>query len=236
MAAVFLGAVAMGAVGFGLALVVAPVLLLYLEPQATVVTVNCLIAVLTVFLVFNTRRHVRLDLIGGAAAGGLAGVPVGVLALGTANPAVLRITIAVLVLVLAGLTVANVRLPWQQHRLSGAAVGFLTAVSTTTLSIGGPLVVTYVMSQGWPVPVMRASLAVYFLLANLLAIALYSATGLVDRDTAAAVGLLVPAVIAGFALATLVARKLDQRLFRYITIAVIAGGSCLVLGREIGKL
>ncbi len=236
LAAVFLGAAAMGTVGFGLALVVAPVLLLFLEPQATVVTGNSLIAILTVFIVFNTRRHISLRLVAGVALGGLAGVPIGVLALSTANPVTLRITIAVLILVLAGPNLSNVRLPFYHHRLSGAVVGFLTTVSTTTLSIGGPLVGTYVMAQQWPPQVMRASLALYFLLANVLAIILYSSTGLVDRDTAANIGLLVPAVVVGFGLATLVARRLDQRLFRYTATALIVIGSCLVLGREIARL
>ena len=236
LAAVFLGATAMGTVGFGLALVVAPVLLLFLEPQATVVTGNSLIAILTLFVVFNTRRHISLRLVAGVALGGLAGVPIGVLALGTANPVTLRITIAVLILVLAGLNLSNVRLPFYQHRLTGPVVGFLTTVSTTTLSIGGPLVGTFVMAQRWPPQVMRASLALFFLLANVLAIILYSSTGLMDRDTAANIGLLVPGVIVGFGLATLVARRMDQRLFRYTATALIVGGSCLVLGREIARL
>jgi len=159
LAIVFVGATVMGTVSFGLGLVVAPILLLFVAPQSTVVMVNSLIAILLLIVLINTRSHFDLRLIAGTAVGGLVAVPIGVLALDTASPAILRIAIGVVILCLAPLAITNVELPLAQRRITGPVVGFLTSLSVTTLSIGGPLVAIYVLARRWPPQVMRASLA-----------------------------------------------------------------------------
>jgi uncharacterized membrane protein YfcA len=160
---VFVGATVMGTVSFGLALVVAPVLLLFLVPQSVVVLVNILIVILLVFVLFRVRQHLDLRRIRGMVLGGLVAVPVGVLSLRTADPISLRITIGIVILILGGLVMFNVQIPLARHRLAGPVFGFLTSLSITTLSIGGPLAAIYVIAQKWPPSVMRASLSFLFL-------------------------------------------------------------------------
>ena len=223
----------MGTVSFGLGLVVAPILLLFVAPQSTVVMVNSLIAILLLVVLINTRSHFDLRLIAGTAVGGLVAVPIGVLALDTASPAILRIAIGVVILCLAPLAITNVELPLAQRRITGPVVGFLTSLSVTTLSIGGPLVAIYVLARRWPPQVMRASLAFYFLVADILAFVLYAQAGMVDRDTLANIGLLIPSVLLGFGLATLLVRRMDTRVFRYVAATVIIVGGTVLLGREI---
>ena len=48
--AVVVGATIMGTVSFGMGLVVAPVLLLFLDPKAAIVTVNAIIPILLLFV------------------------------------------------------------------------------------------------------------------------------------------------------------------------------------------
>jgi uncharacterized membrane protein YfcA len=79
---------------------------------------------------------------------------------------------------------------------------------------------------------MRASLAFYFLLADVLAFALYLAVGLVDLDTLANIGLLIPGLLAGFALANLIVPRINESVFRYVAVAVIITGSLVLLVRE----
>ena len=230
---VFVGATVMGTVSFGLGLVVAPVLLLFLPPQPVVVIVNAIIAILLLFVLVQTRRHLDLRLVRWMVVGGLAAVPLGVLALRSANPATLRITIALVILLLGGLSLFNIQLPLVRRRFAGPVFGFLTSLSVTTLSIGGPLAAIYVIAQKWPRETMRASLAFFFLLADVLAFALYSWAGLVDLDTLANVGILAPGLLVGFGMASLIVRRMNERVFRYAAIAVIITGSLVLLGREI---
>lgn len=236
LAIVFAGATITGTVGFGMGLVVAPFLLLFVAPQSTVVMVNSLMAILLFFVLVQTRSHLDLRRVGGMALGGLAAVPIGVLALDSASPVVLRLTIALVILGLAPLTILNVRLPFSQHPLSGPAVGFLTSLSVTTLGIGGPLAAIYVISRQWPPQVIRASLAFYFMLSDSVAFVLYTQVGLVHWSTVANIGILLPSLIAGFGLATLAAKRMNARIFRFTASVVIIAGGAVLLGREILRL
>lgn len=230
---VFIGATVMGTVSFGMALVVAPILLLFLAPQSVVVLVNILIVILLAFVLFQVRQHLNVRQMGGMVLGGLAAVPIGVFTLRTADPAILRITIGVVILMLGTLVMFKVQIPMAQHRWAGPVFGFLTSLSITTLSIGGPLAAIYVIAQKWPPPVMRASLAFFFLSTYILAFALYAAVGLLDLNIMANAGLLVPGLLAGFGLANLIVRRINEGVFRYVAIAVIITGSLVLLGREV---
>ena len=234
--AVFIGATIMGSVSFGLGLVVAPVLLLFLAPQSVVVTANVAIAIVLSFVLVQTWRYLDLRLIRGMVLGGLLAVPIGVFALNSADPTVLRITIAGVILVLGVLSLFNIQLPLTTRPYSGLLFGFFASLSVTTLSIGGPLAAIYVIAQKWPPEVMRASLAFYFLVADVLAFILYAWVGLVDRDTLINIGLLVPGLIAGFGLAMFLVRRMNEKVFRYAAILVIITGSLLLLGREVVTL
>jgi uncharacterized membrane protein YfcA len=141
-----------------------------------------------------------------------------------------------MILSLAPLTVFNVRLPLSQRRFSGPAVGFLTSLMITTLSIGAPLVAIYVIAQKWPPVVMRASLAIFFLPLNVAALSLYGWVGLVHRETLANIGVLVPSLAAGFGLATLIAGRINARVFRYVASALVMVGGGVLVGREIAGL
>ena len=233
---VFVGATVMGTVSFGLGLVVAPILLLFLAPQPVVVIVNSVIAILLAMVLFQTRRHLDLRLVGGMTLGGLAAVPIGVFFLRSADPAMLRITIGVVILILGGLSLFKVEIPLTQRRFSGPLFGFLASLSVTTLSIGGPLAAIYVISQRWTSNTMRASLAFFFLLADVLAFVLYAAVGLVNVETLVNIGLLAPGILAGFGLATLIAKRINEAVFRYVTIAVIITGGAALLVREVTRL
>ena len=237
LVAVFLGATIMGTVSFGLALVVAPVLLFLLpDPQSVLVIANILIVILLVFVLFRVRQHLSFRPVLGMAAGGLAAVPLGVVFLRSADPAVLRMAIGGVILVLGILVLFKVQIPLARHRLAGPVFGFLASLSITSLSIGGPLAAIYVMAQGWPPPVMRASLAFFFLSNYVLAFVFYFGFGLVDPDTLANAGLLVPGLLAGLGLANLIVNRINEAVFRYAAIAVILAGSLLLLGRELARL
>ena len=229
---VFAGATVMGTLGFGFGLVVAPVFLLILAPQETVVTVNGVITVLLILIMVQSYRHLRLRLLWPMAAGGLAAAPIGVLALSTADPTTLRITITLVIMGLAVLNLTNIQLPIIQNRLVGAVVGFLTSLAVTTLSIGGPLAALYVVARGWTHQEIRASLAFFFIVVYLTAFGLYARSGLVRQETMANVAMMIPSVAVGFGLATLLVRRINQRVFHYAVTGVIIGGSAVLLGRE----
>ena len=171
------GATVMGTVGFGIVLVAAPVVLLYLGPQQTVVVLNGLTAILMAMVLMRTWRYLEVRASVGLVLGGLAATPIGVLALNAASAGVLRVTIAVVIIILALFSLTNFQLPFAQRRPAGPLFGFLTSLSVTTIGIGGPIGAIYVIAQRWKAETVRAVLALFFLASDTMAFALYTATG-----------------------------------------------------------
>ncbi len=229
------GATIMGTVSFGMGLVVAPVLLLFLDPKSSIVTVNAIIPILLSLVLLSTWRSLQFHRLKGMALGGILAVPLGVFVLESANPTVLRITIGAAILGLGVLNLFNIQLPMAQRPGSGMVVGFLASLSITSLSIGGPLAAAYVVAQHWQREQMRAALAFYFLCTYIVAFALYSATGFVDRDSLVNIAMVTPALLVGFGAGAYLARRMNTAVFRYVAIGVIITGSLVLLGQEAYK-
>jgi uncharacterized membrane protein YfcA len=221
-----------GTAGFGFSLVATPVLLLYLEPQQVVVVANCLIALMMVLVLARTWRNLDLRASMGLVVGGMVATPVGVLALNSASPGALRITIAVVIIFLGLFSLKNVQLPLANNRAAGPVIGFFTSLAVTTIAIGGPLGAIYAISQKWKPDMLRASLALFFLASDVVAFPLYVATGLVHKDTLANIGILIPGLIIGFPLARFLVGRINERIFRYVAVAVIVVAGSTTLIRE----
>ena len=230
---VFVGATVMGTLGFGCGLVVAPVLLLFVEPQEGVVIVNGLIGVLVGIIVVRTRKHLQMKLVGPMSVAGMVGVPFGVLMLANVAPTALRILIGLLILTVGVLTLFNIELPMVRRRFAGPVIGFLTSLSITTLSIGGPVVAIYAVAQEWPAQTVRTTLAFFFLVSYLTGFVFYAWSGLVDLQTVANIGVLAPALAVGLIVAHFLVRLIDQRVFRYAVVTLVIAGSMSLLGREL---
>ena len=231
--AAFVGATVMGTVGFGYGLVLAPVLLLFLEPQSGVIVVNGVITVLVASVVVRTYRHLEIKVVWLMCLGGIAAVPIGVLLLANADAGILRIAIGIVIFVLGVITLFNIQLPMVKTRLTGGVVGFLTSLSITTISIGGPVVAIYAVAQQWPAQKVRTTLAFYFLVSYLAAFGFYAWAGLLHRETLLNIGILIPGLVAGLGLAGLIARRINQRIFRYAVAAVVIAGAVMLLSREL---
>ena len=232
LAALLLGSFVFSAVGFGMALAMAPILLLILEPRQVVVLANAMIVLATVMILAQTWRHFRWRDAWLFVLAGLPPVPLGVMLLNTAAPTALRTAIAACILVIAILSLFNVRLPAARTRGGAVGFGLTTTLLTTTLSIGGFVAGIYAIEQDWSREQMRATLAVYFLLAGVLGLALYAATGLIPREMVYDIGVGAPAVVAGSLLGGWLARRMSLEVFRYAVLFVIIGGCVALLGRE----
>jgi uncharacterized membrane protein YfcA len=236
LASLLLGSFVFSAVGFGMALAMAPILLLILAPRQVVVLSNAMIVVATVLILFQTWRAFRWRQSWLFIVSGLPPVPLGVLLLSVAAPTALRISIVSLILVIAVLTLIDVRLPAARTRWGAVGFGFTTTLLTTTLSIGGPVAAIYAIEQDWPRETMRATLAVYFLLAGVLGLVLYFLAGLIPQQVEYEMLAGVPVVVIGSTLGGWLARRMSLRIFRYAVLLVIISGSSSLLIRELLRI
>lgn len=233
LVAMFFGAIVLGTISFGLGTVSMPFILLALPPQEAVVTVNAMIILTTGLTVAQTWRHLRLRETWLFIAAGLPPVPVGVLLLHEFGPVALRLVIVVVILALGLMSLFQIRLPGARRAWMAPVVGFFTTFMITTLAVGAPLSALYAIEQDWTRDTIRATLALYFLLAAILALILFIATGLLNITTAQNIGVLAIGVAAGTAVAAVVARRISLPVFRYVVIAVTVVGSISLLVREV---
>ena len=232
LAAMFFGAVVLGTISFGLGTVAMPFLLLILLPRDAVVIANAMVVLTTGLTVAQTWRHLRLGETWPFVAAGLPPVPIGVLLLHEFNPSALRVVIAVVVLAVGVMSLFSIRLPGARKRWMAPLVGGSTTFMVTTFAVGAPLAALYAIEQDWSRDTIRATLALYFLLAAILAMVLFWVSGLVNAGVVQDIGVLAIAVLAGSGVAALIARRISLRIFRYVVVAVTVVGSVLLLVRE----
>ncbi|MGG7567066.1 TSUP family transporter [Rhodovulum sp. DZ06] len=195
-AAVFAAAVLRGITGFGFALAAAPLLSLFLEPQAAVTSV----ILLQVLAGVKDMATIRADADWGAlrrlGAGALFGVPVGTALLAWADPALMRLLIAAAVMLgLAILLLAP------GHRgdpgREALPAGVLSGLFGGLAGMAGPPAVAFFMRAGTPAATARASLMLFFFFTSLMALPGLWAGGLLGAGPAALSLCAFPALLAG---------------------------------------
>jgi uncharacterized membrane protein YfcA len=218
------GALVQGAVGFGLALVAAP-LLAIVDP--TLVPVPLLLVTGVHAVLTLLREHADTDWrgVGWALLGQLPGIGLGVLAVATLPPRAFLAAVAVAVLVCAALSTVA----WRPRPTPPALLvaGLVSGVSGTAASIGGPPVA--LLYQGEDGPRVRATMAAYFTAGTVLSLTGLLIGGQVAGSHLVAAATLLPFLVVGFLLSGPARRVLDRGWVRPAVLAVSVAGAVFLL-------
>jgi uncharacterized protein len=214
-----------GTTGVGFALIVAPLLAL-LAPQLVPVSLLMLMIPLNVYVAW--RERAALDRPGAAwiTAGRFAGTFGGVWLLATLSPRHLDLLIGAVTVVAA---IATLVAPsFTPDRRALVAAGVITGVTETATGIGGPpLALVY---QHQAAARLRSTLALCFLVGQLMSLALLAAAGRVSSSHFAAALALVPALAVGAVVSRLVHDRVGGRPLRvFVLLFAIASGTVLLL-------
>jgi uncharacterized membrane protein YfcA len=226
--AVFVGAVLQGAVGYGVALVAAPILLL-IDPHLVPGPMIFASLFLTGLSAWRDRHAIRLSELGWVLAGRLPGTLLGAALLAILSPERLAGPLAGLVLLAVAISAAGVRVEPTPRALLGA--GLLSGFMGTTSSIGGPPIA--LVYQHAPGDRLRGTLGGHFMVGTLISLAAITA---VDRFGAFELrwGLaLVPGILLGFAISSRLTPWVDRGFTRPAVLAVAAAAGIGVLVRQL---
>ncbi len=193
-AAVAFGAMVQGAVGFGMALVAAPLLVL-IRPE--LVPGPLLVSGLALTLLVARRERDSIDLLGvkWGIVGRLPGVALGAVALALVPIEEMSLLVGLSVLVGVALTATGLRVSPTPRIL--LAAGFVSGVFGTIASIGGPpLALVYQHASG---PRLRGTLAGYFIIGSLMSLVALIVVGRFGRSELLWTLALLPATALGFA-------------------------------------
>lgn len=225
---VIVAAVVQGSIGFGVALLAAPLLYL-IDPRFVPAPVIVISLALNVLVYAREREAVDPFEVGRVLVGVVLGTVAAALVLRMVSPETLGLLFGVLVLLAVGLSI-GLRPPEPGWRLLVGAGGLAGFMGTAT-SIGGPpLALVFQRRHGTH---LRGTLAACFLPSSLLSLAALYWAGHFGA-TELVIGLsLFPAVVAGFRVSYRTAGLLDGRWLRGAVLAVSALAGAAAIARAL---
>ena len=193
----FMGALISGFAGFGLNLVMTPILAVVMSPVEAVPVVAILGLVNAARMLGGTWRWMdrREVVIMGLVS--VLTVPIGAWVLVNADAVVMRRVIAVVVIVFTLILLAGWRYRGARTSKTHAAIGALSGVLNSGVGVGGPPVVLYQLSRDGDPAVGRANLVGFFTILAIVTIIMFFINGAMDSIAVGRAALLTPLVLIG---------------------------------------
>ena len=223
----FVGCTIQAAVGFGMALVAAPIIVL-LRPD----WVPYIMAVMALTVSLSTSWTQRGDIEWRKMLPPMVTRIPGTL-LGTWLLLVMSVSdlqLAVALMVLFSIVITARLKPFPTTGINLSIAGFVSGITGTTTSIGGPPIALVMQHSSGPTA--RANLSVFFVYSCIISLASYQYAGLMTYKTWV-VGLsMVPFALLGFKAGQQLQKYVDER-FRPILLTLCTLSACIALGNAI---
>ena len=215
-----------GSSGVGFALVLAPVLA-FVAPELLPVCLLALMIPLNVYVAWRERAAIDRHGVGWITLGRFVGTFGGVWLLAAFAAGRLQMLIGAMTVIAAA---ATLLLPaFRPGRNSFVAVGVATGISETATGIGGPpLALAY---QHRSATTLRSTLALCFLLGQLMSLVVLAVAGRVTGSALTAAVLLAPPLLIGAASSHAVHGRLSGRALRTFVLAFAMASGALLLVR-----
>lgn len=226
---VFVGAFVQTSIGFGLAIVSAPLLFL-IDPRLVPVPITFATLANVVFGSWHYRRHLSLRGLLPAAITRIPGSVLGAWLLIIASTQTLAIFIAVLIVV--GMSVNFMRFQIPLNTTSLSVAGFLSGLMGTATSIGGPPMA--IVMQGQQANAIRGNLAAYFLYSSLISLIILTPAGYVGWVEIRLALPLIPASLLGSWFASKMSHRINERWMTYGTIGLCGFSVVMMLLQYFG--
>ena len=189
-----------------------------------------------VFALLAYRRHAHWPTLLRLAPAVIAGLLVGFAFLALAGDGTVRRAIGVILLLMIAVTLWR---RWRQRReddrepasgiLLAGTYGTLGGFTTMVANAGGPVMSMYFLATRTPVQVFLGTSAWFFAIINLVKVPFLAGLGLFDAPVLLMDAVLAPLVVVGALVGLAVARRLNQRVFDRIVIALTIIGAVYLL-------
>ncbi|MDT8428446.1 MAG: sulfite exporter TauE/SafE family protein [Pseudomonadales bacterium] len=214
---VFIGAFVQTAVGFGLAVIAAP-MLFFIDPAYVPAPVTVSALVLSVFNAASFRQGISLRGLKFAIIGRVPGSVAGVFLLLWIDQDMLALWIGLSVLLAVAVSLSSLR--WDPTSGRMLVAGFLSGFMGSSTSIGGPPMA--LLWQHQQLDAIRANLAAFFVISCLISLAMLMPAGYFGTTHLRLSLNLLPGTIAGYLLARKTMHLLPHRQIRLWSLALCA--------------
>jgi uncharacterized protein len=218
--AVAIAAFVQGAIGVGFALIVAP-LAAVTRPDLLPGSLLILMLPLNAYVAWRERHHLDWPSLSRVTAGRFVGTFAGLWILLAVSTSVLNLFIGAITILAALITKLSPKFTPNQTAFVGA--GFITGVTETATGIGGPpLAIVY---QHYPAPVLRATLAMCFLIGEIFSVVALIAKGRLGVTQLVDAAWLILPLVAGLVASGLAHDRISATRLRdaLLIFAVVSG-------------
>ena len=227
VAIVGVGSALQASIGFGLALLTAP-LLEWVDPRLVPGPLIIAVTVLLALTAHRERQAIDARGVGWILAGRVPGTVLGAIALTSMTSRALTVSLGLLVLLGVGLSLLSLRVPRTPGLLSFA--GLISGMMGTTAALGGPAVaILYQHERG---PMVRSTLAAYFLVGAFMSLGALYLIGRLGRVELALGVALLPGIVGGFLLSRGMGAWMDRGRTRtaVLLLSGLAGLASVIRG------
>lgn len=226
--AVLAGGFAQSTIGFGLAVVAAPFVVL-VAPDLMPAALLLPALALPVLQLSHGDRDIAWRPLGWALGARTLFTPVGVAVVAWFSPRAIAALVGVLILVTVALSVRTIEL--RPTPRNAAVAGAVSGVSGTAAAIGGPFL-ALVLQHERPQRV-RSTLGVFFIAGSLLGLGGLALGGELAREQVVAGMVWVPFGLLGYALSAPVRARIDPERFRRAVLGFCVLASLTVIARAV---
>ncbi|MBG0773846.1 sulfite exporter TauE/SafE family protein [Oleidesulfovibrio alaskensis] len=225
---VFFGAFAQGVAGFGLALLIGP-LLNIIDPVFLPGPVVLLVSIITALMAYSGRRHVSMPSVRGTIGGYLIGTVVAAALISSLPQRETALLLSALILAAVGMSASGLPVPQGKATLLSAGLvgGFMGTVSGVGLP---PLALAL---QNEPGPRLRGTLAFVGLISIIMAQAALAYVGKIGQRELTVALMLAPAVALGYLASRRAAALCDAGYTRPVVFLVSALSAIILIIRNI---
>ncbi|MEX0963562.1 MAG: sulfite exporter TauE/SafE family protein [Pseudohongiellaceae bacterium] len=221
---IFVGAYIQSSIGFGLAIVAAPILFL-IDPLYVPAPITISALVLSVANSYSHWRSISLRGLRYAILGRVPGTVSGGFLLLWINQQALALWLGLSVLVAVALSMS--RIVFKANGKSMFCAGFLSGFMGTSTSIGGPPMALVLQHQ--ENDFIRANLAAFFVVSCLMSLLMLSSVGRFGMEHIMISLPLMPATLAGYWLAMHTMHRISRQNLRRFSLVLCAIAGCAAI-------
>jgi hypothetical protein len=227
--------------GFGIAVLAAPLFLLFLDPAQAIQLVIIISTVLSIVVLRGLLPAIAPWLLLRLALGSLVGLPLGLVAFRYADPILVRAAAGAMIFGFAILmAISRLRSGqpdqgkhWTAFAMSPGldlAAGAVSGIASALVGQPGPPVLIYLLLAGAAARTVRATLLAFFALSYGVTLASHAATIGIPASTWLAAGILLPFAFLGGLAGRPIGDRLGAEAFALLAIALLAAAGAYTLG------
>lgn len=194
--AIFSGVVR-GYSGFGFAAIAVVGFNFFLSPQQSIPIVLALDVLCSFGVCKQALEQADMPILKTLTFGSVLGIPVGLSLLFFIPETSIKLLISLFILILSVMVLCDFRLKKAEKFSTQLSFGVASGIGTAGASVGGPLIVCYMLSSQLTTAAQRGTMILFFIISELIALVAMISSGMVETQTLELFGLLfLPTLIA----------------------------------------